>query len=203
MPPQRPCALAQHHPLPHTPCPTPPGSATVLWATPGLVPGGRPRTGGRWPARSLHPTLKAKPPTAGRECASAGSVPDVPPVGRLLLAPGAHPPHAVRPPFHSESRNPGCLLPHYGSCVQRWPSRHTGRLVATPLPRHSSCTAATGRSRGRARALSSRPRLLPLRDFCAPLPTAVRRDRQAPWRSDSRGRRSSEEGCAPARWWVG
>src|SRR3954470_23597582 len=100
MPPQRPCPLAQDHPLPDTPCPTPPGSASVRPATPGLQPALLPGASGRWPARSLPPTRKAKPPTAGRVGGSADWTPDVPPVAALLLALASHPPHAARPPFH-------------------------------------------------------------------------------------------------------
>src|SRR5437763_2705695 len=158
MPPQRPCALAQHHPLPHTPCPTPPGSASVRPATPGLRPALLPGASGRWPARSLHPTLQAKPPPAGRAGGSAGSVPDVAPVAALLLSPGAHPPHAARLPFHTEGRDPD-----QSSCVQRSPSRHSGRPVPTLLSGHNACTAATKSAHGFVEGLTSLPRLEPLR----------------------------------------
>src|SRR6266487_3726361 len=79
---------------------------TTLLATRGLLPVGRPRANGRWLARCAHATLRGSPTTAGREGGSADRTPAVPPVVALLLAPGAQPPHAVRPPFHNEGRNP-------------------------------------------------------------------------------------------------
>src|SRR5216683_2437575 len=100
------CVLVQAHPLPHTTLPTPPGSATVLPATRGLLPALLPRASGRWLARGVPPTLQAPPTTAGKEGGSAGKAPDLLRVGALLLAPGVHLPHAVRPPFHTEGRNP-------------------------------------------------------------------------------------------------
>src|SRR5213080_186918 len=100
-----PCALAQDRRLPHTPCPTPPGSASVRRASRGLRPALLPRASGRWPARSPHPTLKAKPPTVGRAGGSADWLPHVPPVAAPLLAPGAHPPLAARPLFHTDRGN--------------------------------------------------------------------------------------------------
>src|SRR6266566_3669079 len=110
------CAHVQPRHLPHTTFPTPPGSATVLLATRGLLPAGRPRASGRWPALAAHPTPPAPPTSAGREGGSADKAPDVPPAGGLLLAPGAHPPYAARPPFHTEGRNPTGSRPHHGAC---------------------------------------------------------------------------------------
>src|SRR6266849_9084229 len=135
------CACAGS-PLPHTMSPTPPGSATVLPATPCLLPALLPRVTGRWLARCVPPTLQASPTIAGREGGSAERVPDVLRVGALLLAPAAHLPHAVRPPFHSESRNPAGSWPDPGSRVRPWPARHTYGPVPTARPRRSSCTAA-------------------------------------------------------------
>src|SRR6266536_3396818 len=100
------CALVQARPLPHTPLPTPPGSATVLPASPCLRPALRPRVSGRWLARVVPPTRRAPPTTAGKEGGSAGKAPDLLRVGALLLEPGFHPPHAARPPFHTDRRNP-------------------------------------------------------------------------------------------------
>src|SRR2546421_12735769 len=100
------CALAQARPLPHTSFPTPPGSASVRPATPGLRPALLPRASGRWLARSVPPTLQAPPPSAGRAGGSADWTRDVPPVAALLLALASHPHLAVRLPFQNERRNP-------------------------------------------------------------------------------------------------
>ena len=51
-------ALAQAHPLPHTPFPTSPGSATALPATRGPLPAWPPRSGSRWPARPAPPSCQ-------------------------------------------------------------------------------------------------------------------------------------------------
>src|SRR2546421_4759148 len=98
------CALAQARPLPHTPSPTPPGSASVRPATPGLRPALLPRASGRQPAPAAPPTLKAKPLSTGRGGGSADWVLDASPVAVLLLALASHPHHAVRLPFHNERR---------------------------------------------------------------------------------------------------
>src|SRR5258708_490961 len=174
------CALALSARLPHTTLPTPPGSASVLPATRGLLPALLPRAGGRWPARSAHPSLPVPPTTAGRQCGSADWVPHVLPVVALLLALGVPPPHAARPPFHTGGRNQTRAMPHPRSCEQRWLARHSGRRLGTPLPQHSSCTAATGRARAGVGCLTPRPRLLPLREAPAPLPTAARLDTSLP-----------------------
>src|SRR5216683_5134174 len=109
------CALVQARPLPHTTFPTPPGSATVLPATPYLLPALLPRASGRWPARGVPPTLQALPSTAGKERGSAGKAPDLLPVGAVLLAPAAHLPHAARLPFHTVGRNPTGSWPSHSS----------------------------------------------------------------------------------------
>src|SRR5205814_7361669 len=114
----------------------------------------------------------APPTTAGKECGSEGKAPDVLRVFAWLLAPGVHPPHAGRPLFHTDERNPAGSLPYLSSRGGPWPSRHTCGPVPTALPRRSSCTAATGRARAIVRGQTSRPWLLPLRAGCAPLPTA-------------------------------
>src|SRR5712692_8563302 len=155
------CALAQASQLPHTTFPTPPESAIVLPATRGLLPPGLPRASGQWPAHSALPTLPALPTSAGREGGSADWSPDVPRVVALLLAPDSHPLHAVRLPFHTDDRNPARSMPHQNSCVWRWPSRHSGGLLPTPLPRHSACTVATGRIRAKVRGLTSPQGLRP------------------------------------------
>src|SRR5229473_4778202 len=120
-----PCALVQPRPLPHTPSPTPPGSATVPLATPCLRPVLLPRVSGRWLACYVPPTPKAPPTTAGKERGSAGKAPDLLPVVALLLAPGVHLPHAARPPFHTAGRNPAGSWPYHSSRGGPWPSRHT------------------------------------------------------------------------------
>src|SRR5713226_8154230 len=137
------CVLAQARPLPHTALPTPPGSASVLPATRGLLPALPPRASGRWPARGVPPTLQAPPTTAGKEGGSAGKAPDLLPVVAWLLALSAHPPHAARPPFHTAGRNPTGSWPYPGSRGGLWPARHTYGPVPTARPRRSSCTAAT------------------------------------------------------------
>src|SRR2546421_100098 len=158
----------------YAPCPTPPESASVRPATPGLLPALLPRASGRWLARSLHPTLQAPPTTAGRECGSEGKAPDLLRVGAWLLAPGFHLPHAVWPLFHTGRRNPAGSWPSQSSRGGPWPLRHTCGPVPTPLPGHSSCTAATGRARAIVPGLTSRPPWrLPPRECCAPLPTAA------------------------------
>src|SRR5712692_7287688 len=88
-------------------------------------------------------TFRSFTTTAGRECGSEGKAPDLLRVVAWLLAPGFHLPHAARPPFHTEGRNPTGLLPDPSSRVRPWPARHTCGPVPTALPRHSSCTAAT------------------------------------------------------------
>src|SRR5438093_1247324 len=104
-------------PSPHNPSPAPTGTkplpkrchhipATVLAVNRGLLPAGQPRVSGRWPARSASPRLLALPTSAGRAGGSADWLQELPPAGALLLSPGSHPLHAVRPPFHNESRNP-------------------------------------------------------------------------------------------------
>src|SRR2546423_4652659 len=194
-----PCALAQDRRLPHTPCPTPPESASVRPATPGLRPSLLPRASGRWPARSAPPTRKAKPPTANRGGGSADWFPHVPPVAALLLAPGVHPPHAARPPFHTEGRNPAGSMPHHGACGGRWPSQHSCRLLPTPLPGHSAYTTAKKPTHAKARGLTSLQRLLPLRGPPAPLPTAARLERYSPGQCESHRRLTSEEGSGQVR----
>src|SRR4051794_39020855 len=136
------CALAQARPRPHTTLPTPPGSATVLPASRALQPALLPRVTGRWLAHSAPPTRPAPPTSAGRAGGSADWLPHVLPVVALLLAPGVHPPHAARPLFHTDGRNQTRAIPHQRSCEGRWLARHSDRLLATPLPQHSSCTAA-------------------------------------------------------------
>src|SRR5258708_369095 len=126
---------------------TPPGSATVLPATPCLLPALLPRVNGQWPARCVHPTRPAPPTTAGRECGSEGKAPDVLRVVAWLLAPGFHPPHAGRPLFHTDERNPAGSWPDPSSRVRPGPARHTCGPVPTARPRRSSCTAATGWAR--------------------------------------------------------
>src|SRR2546421_12380531 len=138
------CALVQARPLPHTPFPTPPGSAIVLPTTPGLRPALLPRVSGRWLARGVPPTRRAPPTTAGKECGSAGKAPDLLPVAARLLAPGVHPPHAARPPFHTDARNLAGSWPDPSSRVRPWPARHRCGPVPTARPPRSSCTAATG-----------------------------------------------------------
>src|SRR5258708_4838928 len=177
----------------------PPGSATVLLATRYLLPPGRPRANGRWPVLSAHSMLPAPPTTAGRECGSEGKVPDVPPVDAPLLSPGSHVPHAVRPPFHNEGRNPARSMPHQGSRVGGRPSRHTSRLVPTAQPQHSACTAAKGRSREMVRGLTSLPRLLPLLAYCLPLPTVARLDTYSPAQGEGPGSLWPKEGSAQGR----
>src|SRR5579863_7954460 len=137
------CALVQARPLPHTTSPTPPGSATVLLATQGLLPALLPRVSGRWLARGVPPTLQAPPTTAGKECGSAGKAPDLLRVGAWLLAPGVHLPHAARPPFHTAGRNPTGSWSYQSSRGGQWPARHTCGPVPTVRLRRSSCTAAT------------------------------------------------------------
>src|SRR6266567_2285744 len=158
MPRQRP--LAQLRLLLRTTSLTSPGSASLL-----LAP------------RCLPP---AQPSTSGRECGSAGKTPDGSPVAALLLSPASLPPHAATPPFHTDYRNPARSISPHGSCADPWPSSHTGRLLPTLLPEHSSCTTATGRPPARAPALTSLLPLLPPPASCAPLPTVARRDRHSP-----------------------
>src|SRR5438270_11305438 len=174
------CTLVQARPWPHTMFLTPPGSATALLANPGLRPALLPRVTGRWPAHSAHPTRPAKPSTASRAGGSADWLPHVLPVVALLLSPGVHPPHTAMPPFHTDGRNQTRPMSHQRSCERRWLARHSGRRLATPLPQHSSCTAAQGQARAEVAGLTPRPWLLPLRGALAPLPTAAGLDTSLP-----------------------
>src|SRR5260370_16748543 len=105
------CALALSARLPHTTLPTPRGSASVLPATRGLLPALLPRAGGRWPARSAHPSLPVPPTSAGRQCGSADWFLHVLPVVVLLLAPGVPPPHAPSTLVHTGGINPPRTIP--------------------------------------------------------------------------------------------
>src|SRR5712692_2556740 len=174
MPRQRP--LAQLRLLLRTASPTSPGSASLLLAPRCLLPALLPPASARSPAHCAHPTPPAQPSTSGRECGSAGKTPDA----ALLPSPASLPLHAATPPFHTDHRNPALSISPHGSCAEPWPSSHTGRLLPTLLPEHSSCTTATGRPPARVPALTSLLPLLPPPASCAPLPLVARRDSHSP-----------------------
>src|SRR5262249_14115557 len=135
-------------------------------------------------APPMWPTL---PRTAGRTSGSANWFLYVPSVAGLQLGPAAHPPHAARPPFHTDGRNQTGAMPHQRSCEQRWLARHSSRQLATAQPQHSSRITATEQAHAGGQGLTPRPRLLPLGGTPAPLVAAAVLDTSLPGQQEDAG----------------